>query len=159
MAETPRAQKYQITVRIRQLDENDQDIRQPLEVNKTIDCALHRSTDHRVQENDTAFAWLDTGAVAGSITTPSLVAVYSPDAVVRFAIGTNDDLTIDGTDAESAPGFDRYRATAPSGHLLIVADLDGGDTGFDKLDLRNDAAAGTDGNENDAHPTVWVSGD
>jgi hypothetical protein len=38
-----------------------------------------------------------------------------------------------------------------------LANLDGDDTGLDKIDLGNAAAAATDAN--DAHPTVLVSGD
>jgi hypothetical protein len=155
-----RAQYVEINLTIKQIDEAGRVMKELPPITKLIEVGMHRSTDHRVLEMNGAiydtFGWLDTGAVAGSITSPAVVCVYSPDKPFRIALNPPIDLTTIAEFDDMVSGANG--CSAPSGHLFLLANLDGDDTGLDKIDFAN-AEADSGANDNDAHPTVLVSGD
>jgi hypothetical protein len=148
-----RAQYWHLTARLRLLDENGADVTEPLEIDSgQVATDMHRATDHKVAENYAAFGEVATGGITGSVMSPSIVAVYSPQNF-RIAFNNASDLT-------TAVNFNSYTASdgtgAPTANLVIVARTDGGDTGLDTIDLANAAAAAS--NANDAFPVIISSG-
>lgn len=96
-----KAQKIKIDVRVRQLDENDRDVSQPIEFNKTLNVEMHNRFDFAIGEGG-GTATLDSDP-ADSIVTPIVVVVKAPDGqnvtlsaigdgpVINFALIVNSD--------------------------------------------------------------------
>lgn len=94
----------------------------------TVDLA--QPTSWSVPSAGGAFSPVNTGAIVDGITDPSIVLAVS-DQVVTFTPGAN-----------------------PKGHIFLCADINGGDTGVNTLDLATEGAATTA-----ANVTVFSAGE